>query len=128
MTVNRIILIAAISIALVFSICTSFILTKVIGSGFRQLEIQKAESNSLRLVRFFDEQIEQLFSKNSDWSTWDDLYDFAVSPSAEFISTNLTQPSLEALQISGVVIADSNQKFIAGFVEKEFSSKLGSGY
>jgi signal transduction histidine kinase/sensor domain CHASE-containing protein len=126
MTVNRIILIAAISIAFVFILSTSFIMTEVIESGFRQLEIQKAESNSLRLVRFFDEQVEQLFSKNSDWSTWDDLYDFAVKPTDEFVNTNLTQLSLDALQISGVVIADANQKFMAGFVENETARTLPS--
>jgi signal transduction histidine kinase len=115
MTVNRLIAACAVAFGVFFALINWQVMSRIIDSGFRQLETQQSLQTSKRVVRFFSEQVEQLRSKTHDWTIWDEMYEYASGRSPQFADSNITFDALEALQIQSLVLVDHNQRIIAAY-------------
>jgi diguanylate cyclase (GGDEF)-like protein/PAS domain S-box-containing protein len=72
--------------------------------GFKSLETREATKDVERCIRAIKKEIEQIDTLCHDWSAWDDLYDFMVSPSTDFIKKNLNMDTMVNSRLSLVCI------------------------
>ena len=57
-----------------------------------------------RCIRAIKKEIEQIDTLCHDWSAWDDLYDFMISPSTDSIKKNLNMDTMVNSHLSLVCI------------------------
>ena len=115
MSINRLIILSALLFASFFAICSSLVMSNVIGSGFRHLELQKSEQIAKSVVEYLDQKLSQLSSKNNDWTIWNELYEYANGRAPNFPAENFTREAFEALQIQSLVLVNDQQKVLAAF-------------
>jgi diguanylate cyclase (GGDEF)-like protein/PAS domain S-box-containing protein len=66
----------------------------IILPGFKSLETREAIKDVERCIRAIKNEIEQIDLLCHDWAAWDDIYKFMVSPSADFIRSNLNMDTM----------------------------------
>ena len=75
--------------------------------GFEQAEVTQSTGDIQRVQGLFQDQINQLAVKDSDWSVWDDAYNFMHDKNQAFIDANLSVSTLSSLQIDLMVFISS---------------------
>ncbi len=81
-------------------------LSYIITRDFAELEQQEIRKNTLRVADAMQGRIDELSVKLSDWSQWDDTYEFIIDRNEEYIQSNLQSEALELLRINTVVLTD----------------------
>lgn len=109
-----------------------------ISRGFAQVEQNEMRVNVERVLGGFAVDLENLATKLSDWSSWDDTYAFIVDHNTAYISSNLQIESLTSLKINFMVFLDAHGKIIEEMgvnlvtmeplaVPESFHDALGAG-
>lgn len=84
------------------------LLTSVLTEDFKGLEKVVVEENVRRVTDAFDNKIDDLVVKVSDWGQWDDTYAFVQDGNQDYVDANLQNVALTLLNIRFVVITDEN--------------------
>lgn len=82
------------------------ILSNILLQEFRDIEQRSVTENVHRVHDAFQNKIEELGVKVSDWGQWDDTYKFVEDQNEEYLSANLQDSALSLLNIQFVVITD----------------------
>jgi PAS domain S-box-containing protein len=75
--------------------------------GFAAAERRRTQENTLRALGAIEAEQEAIASKLSDWSTWDDSYQFIQDRNAEFIASNLQYQSIANLGLRFMTYVDA---------------------
>ncbi len=105
----------AVSLVLLFSvfIVVSYsILTAVIGPAFDALESKAARADLHRAEAALQADIDRLYTVVSDWSAWDDIYNFIGGSNPAFEKSNLDGSTLETLDLDVLSVYDSGSRQI----------------
>jgi len=89
-----------------------FITNNKLSAGFRNIENINTVDNVRRLEDAFDNQVSQLLIKQSDWSSWDDTYQFIQDYNQEYIDSNLNDTSFILLHINFMLFVNSSGKLV----------------
>ncbi|KKQ79412.1 MAG: Sensor diguanylate cyclase/phosphodiesterase, CHASE4 and PAS domain-containing [Candidatus Moranbacteria bacterium GW2011_GWD2_38_7] len=90
---------------LFFGISTIF--TNIETANFEKLERQSVKDNMSRVDLALEGRFDDLSVKLSDWSMWDDTYEFAEDRNAEYIESNLQSETLPQLRLNFILIKNS---------------------
>ena len=90
----------------------------VILNGFIDVETDLAEQNTQRVADAIEENINNLHVKSSDWSNWDDTYQYITSQNQQYIDSNLQDKTLIDLGINLMFFFDNENRLI---VHKELN-------
>lgn len=82
--------------------------------GFQKIEDEAAISDASRAVDALSNRINQLDQKSSDWSNWDDAYEFISDHNKKFINANLGNESIANLGIEYMLFYDANHRLVEG--------------
>jgi diguanylate cyclase (GGDEF)-like protein len=82
--------------------------------GFLSLEEQQAEQDLLRVHQAIDNEIRHLDTFCFDWAAWDDTYQYVLSRSPQYISSNLTLSSFSVSHLNLVFIYDQQGRRLWG--------------
>jgi diguanylate cyclase (GGDEF)-like protein/PAS domain S-box-containing protein len=88
----------------------------IILPGFKSLETREAKKDIDRCIRAIKKETEQIDTLCHDWSAWDDLYEFMISPSTDFIRKNLNMETMLNSRLNLVCITGIQGKTV--FCEK----------
>jgi len=82
--------------------------------SFQSLENKRAEEDTRRVKSALSNEIENLARMLSDWSSWDDTYDFIETRDPAFIEANLKRETLEDLKISMLLFYGPDGRLVYG--------------
>lgn len=88
------------------------ILSQILEADFLDLEKRAVEENVHRVSDAFENKIDDLVVKVSDWGQWDDTYAFVQDGNQEYIDANLQDVALNLLHIQFVVITDEKGEIL----------------
>lgn len=80
--------------------------------SFKRVEISQAQVSLNRFLEAYDNELNFLSLKLSDWANWNDSYNFVVDRNAEYINSNLQDTSLENLKINFVIIVNKEEEIV----------------
>lgn len=106
------ILVMFVCVALLLT-ATSYITSKTISGGFQDIENKKVKENIERLVDTYKFDLNNLGTKLSDWSSWDDTYKFIEDRNKAFVDSNLVYETLTALQIHYMIFLNNAGDIVA---------------
>jgi PAS domain S-box-containing protein len=95
-------------LVIIAALTTLLVLLYTISSTILLHGIQKAEDQSTYQItegvqQSFQQTVQDFGDRFSDWSAWDDTYDFIQSNSASYIDSNLTAEALASLRVNLVM-------------------------
>nr|MBI5455544.1 hypothetical protein [Candidatus Levybacteria bacterium] len=102
------VLIALIIFVVMFLGAAIFISQKIFLTSFSELENREAVKSIERSKVVFDRQIFNIDSRLTDWSVWDDTYNFVKNKNQDYIDSNLTDESLRNLGINAMFFIASS--------------------
>lgn len=88
-------------------------------SGFQTIELDRAKENQSQVKEAFYREIVNTETKVSDWSQWDDTYEFVTQPNREYIASNLNDASLVQLKIQGILFIKNRQVEYAALLDPQ---------
>lgn len=95
-------------------------LSHVLTGDFSALEEREMKENIVRATDALDSNIENLVVKLSDWSQWDDTYEYIQNQNDDYIKSNLLAEGFAPLRINFAAFFGENHKFLFGrFVRDE---------
>ena len=87
---------------------------QVLLPSFAELERDDARTSMKRIDYALGMTLDGLATTAADWGNWADVYQFVQTPTAEFISANLTAIALKQLQVNALLIVDLNGVVVSG--------------
>jgi signal transduction histidine kinase/CheY-like chemotaxis protein/sensor domain CHASE-containing protein len=85
----------------------SLILVAILRNSYEKLESDNGQDNFNRAANALENENNDIDSKASDWSHWDELYHFAQDSNPDFINTSLKDQDIAALKIDFVVVLNA---------------------
>ncbi len=102
-------------LALLFAVLITLeiaIQNQILMPSFAELEREDAETSMTRIRNALEMSLESMESTAADWGNWADVFDFVQSPSAAFVSTNITLVAMRQLQADAMLIIDLNGNYV----------------
>jgi signal transduction histidine kinase/sensor domain CHASE-containing protein len=97
----------------------------IILRSFLSIEQDILVTNTQRVKDALQGVISNINTKSSDWSDWDDTYDFVDSGNPEYVKSNLVSSSLASLDLNTLLIFDAANHLKAGlFIDIETGKDL----
>jgi PAS domain S-box-containing protein len=94
-------------------ICTVHLTSNtVLLHSFAKLDISQATSDVEKMGALLNERIEALNTKLSDWSTWDDTYQYISDQNEEYVTANLDPSALVMLDINFMAFVNQSRQMI----------------
>jgi PAS domain S-box-containing protein len=119
MHIRRKILIVVIITLLLFTGVIQVVTSSVLNNRFRDMEDNEVEEQFTRVSNAMEAQKTLILNNIRDYSNWDDLYEYVLNPTPEFIASGLNPSAYLALKISTIVITQANGSIIySGKMEK----------
>gem|GEM_PF-6721176 len=87
-------------------------LFRFLNKEYLALEQAQLDLNASRVQAIQEFLLESLSIKVTDWSYWDDAYDFVLDVNSRFIESNLQHESLEALGVSVVAFYNDRSELV----------------
>ncbi len=87
--------------------------TLLLGSS-RQAEERNTRQITQGALGVFTQNLDQFNERFSDWSDWDDAYQFVQDGNSEFIRSNLVDVQLAALRVNAIVFVNPSGKIVFG--------------
>ena len=87
--------------------------TLLLGSS-RQAEERDTRQVTQGALGVFTQNLDQFNERFSDWSDWDDAYQFVQDGNAEFIRSNLIDTQLAALRVNAIAYVSSSGEIVFG--------------
>lgn len=106
-TILILLLFLLIFVALVYSTLSSYL-----KEGFEAVENTTTRKNVERVEDAFQNLITQLHIKQSDWSAWDDTYQFVHHPTQGYITSNLTFESVANIQVHFMLFVNETNTLV----------------
>jgi sensor domain CHASE-containing protein len=103
--VNSIILIGVFGLFIVY-------VFSYLRSNFGLLEEREGKINVSRVQFTFNESIKNLEKKMSDWSIWDDSYNFVQDKNKNFIDSNLTVSMFSTLELNLISFINNKNEIV----------------
>jgi two-component system, NtrC family, sensor kinase len=85
---------------------------QVLMPSFAELEREDAETSMKRIGYALDTTLESLELTAADWGNWADVYQFVQSPTAAFVSANITPVAMKQLKVNAMLIVDLNGSYV----------------
>lgn len=99
----------------------------VIMQSFEKIEAVQLERNLVRVESSFNDRLNTLKIKLTDWATWDDTYYFVQDRNTDYIDSNLADSSLVNLEVNFMLFLDQNNDTVfAKQVDLETQSEVPS--
>lgn len=86
----------------------------ILTDSFAQLESASVEENVQRAINAIENDLEDLGTLCTDWSVWDDTYDFIVDKNSEYIESNLVDSTFTELSLNAILFFDANGTLVFG--------------
>jgi|GEM_PF-5268427 len=96
-----------------------------VGRSFLQLENQYTEKAVTQSANALRDSIDGLNTKLSDWSNWDDTYEFIEDRNQDYVESNLGDSTYEQLNINAIAFINVSGELVYG---KEFNLIDNSAY
>ena len=91
--------------------CLIFVLLQLSSSGmmgsFEALEQKEVKKNVMRVQDAFDQKVAELHGKSTDWSSWDDSYQFMIDRNQAYITSNL---DVVNMKVDAIIFVGDNAK------------------
>lgn len=84
----------------------------IILNQFDQLQADSIQANLQRVVNTINKEIDTLNSVTSDWSYWDDTYQFVQDGNADYIASNLTDDTFNNLHLDFMIFVNKEGKTV----------------
>jgi len=98
----------------IYAILEFFIQHLVILPSFQKLEHEEAMEDLARAVGVLQAELENLDLLLFDWSAWDDTYEFAANPNAEYEKANLVDLTFTQNKLDLIYYVDVTGKVVWG--------------
>ncbi|MEQ8223924.1 MAG: CHASE4 domain-containing protein, partial [Candidatus Eremiobacterota bacterium] len=117
-----------ISLTLIFLIVSLYVISShIVLSHIHLLEHQKNKDNIDRVIDALNEKIKKISISTADWSNWDDTCIFMKDHNKTYIDSNITDISLNNLNINFLVFVSSDGHILQGnSIEPETGKLLSS--
>lgn len=79
---------------------------------FIEIEKKEVQNITLRVKNTLLENLASLHRKSSDWSSWDDTYQYITDHNQEYIDINLQKETLQNLEIESILFLNSNDALV----------------
>jgi PAS domain S-box-containing protein len=76
-------------------------------ANFARLDEERIHANVQRAISALDNELTQMRTVNRDWASWDDTYEFVVSPDENYIRVNLTDETFQNLRLNLMLFVDT---------------------
>lgn len=90
----------------------SFVSQTIMLNSFAKLEERIAEQHVGQARNAFYENINHLNVNTSDWSAWDDTYNFIGNPNNQYIEANLTYDTFQLLNLNLMLFINNSGDFV----------------
>lgn len=108
-------ILAAIGVTWVLFLCITYVGSRTyLLSSFLELENRRAEENLSRVDQALDQVNYALSTYTSDWSHWNDLYDFMQGKKPNFVPDNLNMTAFVNSHINLVSYWDQKKNIVVG--------------
>lgn len=84
----------------------------IILNQFDHLQADSIQANLQRVVNTINKEIDTLNSVTSDWSYWDDTYQFVQDENADYITSNLTDDTFNNLHLNFMIFVNKEGKTV----------------
>lgn len=91
-----------------------FILNFQLHTFLKAHEIKDVIAISRQILELIKSDIANLHTKSSDWSSWDDSYNYIQKPNGDFIESNLTNETFTNMNINLIGYYDLNGVLVFG--------------
>ncbi len=88
------------------------VLAYVLNKGFSVVENDRVQLNAQRVEQAFEVEIDNLNTKISDWSSWDDTYTYISDKNKEYEESNLTDSTMTNLGIQLMAFIDGKGSIV----------------
>jgi signal transduction histidine kinase len=102
------------SITLVLTLSFYYICENALLQRVSTDEKRIAEEDLIRLKMALSSETENLASKASDWSNWDDSYQFVEDNNTKFIETNLIPQAFSDLKVNLMIFVNNSDSIVFG--------------
>lgn len=93
-------------------LCLYTISQLILIPSFKKLEQDRADRNIKRIEQAISAEVNNLDALDSDWSFWDDAYNFAKDKNQEFIDSNLNDDWFGKSSINHIIVASTSSTII----------------
>ena len=94
--------------AIALTVVLYLALWRIVSGGFAAVESDAADRNIDRVRETFASEIEALCAKTSDWSIWDDAYQFVQDRNPEFVQSNIAPSAMSSLNLAALMFFDKS--------------------
>lgn len=84
----------------------------VLEGRFREAEVRETQSAATSAALLVFQEVDRLARSGEDYGNWDATYDYAVTGSAEYVETNLTDEQFTNLDLSVRLIANAKGEIL----------------
>ncbi|KGF72200.1 hypothetical protein DO97_11660 [Neosynechococcus sphagnicola sy1] len=84
----------------------------IVLNRYQQVEEQEMRLNVIRTLEALQNELETLQVTSTDYSAWDDTYDFMETPSQEYLVSNYTYLTIVQLQLNLLLLVSSNGRVV----------------
>ena len=82
--------------------------------SFNELERASVKKSTLQVASTMQEMFKEVRSMASDWSAWDDTYQFVQDHNPAYIQSNMMNTSFVSLRMNLIMVIDKNAKMVTG--------------
>lgn len=93
--------------AVVVSVVLFILISTVLSKGYKRLESENVDSSISQVKESYSYFLNNLDSKISDWSSWDDTYEFIKDKNPDYVKSNLNPETLDKLKVDQILFIDS---------------------
>ncbi|WML33806.1 CHASE4 domain-containing protein [Clostridium sp. OS1-26] len=86
--------------------------TNIIGRGFSHLENEYIQNNVNQAISTLKDDVVTLNTSISDWSNWDDTYEFIEDNNYKYIRSNLGDSTFTQLGINSIIFINSSGNIV----------------
>jgi len=84
-------------------------------SGFQEIENQRVQRNNRRVAAIIESQSSNLNNNLSDWTIWDDTYQFLQDNNSEYIKSNISQESFISSGVDEALFINKKSDILIDF-------------
>ena len=103
----RVAIVLAVSIAVILAVLV-LVHTFIVSRAYEALEREEIASELRNSTRLIESDLDALDVLVTDWSSWDDTYEFVQTRDPGFLATNLPPNILDALHVDAMVIRSTS--------------------
>lgn len=112
MEISKKVSLSLLAVQVIFITIGSALLSRGIDNFVNDIEVEEAKKIQDRFLTGIQSQKTTLSDKVTDWSIWDDSFNFINNKNKEFVENNFGTAYLKAAKFNYVVFTDKNRRWI----------------